>query len=394
MNDNELSINIMTWNTKSVNMCESSIVDRRNGRSLMEILNGWIYSGYCPDFLKDMTNNIKKELPKLLVFALQEDAKPGSYLLSHAVPDILKPEYVLVERTRMMGVGVTTYKKFFQDFSLQLRGLRMAIFALNSWWKTISDKVIVESDYATCSGIYSFTKGKGAISISIDIPEYGCINFINLHLPFDSSSLSNAVTKNDPHIRQDALQKQNVDFNDIYRKMVIEKKNKSDYLFIMGDMNYRVTGIDADTLFLSYDINDKDSFTNMPRIFQMNDELVKQQNLGLIYSMNEGISGRGPTFMPTTKLSIVEYDEDDEYTRQKERYFKIGKDKQRIPSYCDRILYKTLNPKKANIISLEYERYDKGIAMAQSDHAAVIGKYIIIKNRENNNRERENGEKE
>ena len=44
----------------------------------------------------------------------------------------------------------------------------------------------------------------------------------------------------DPMIRQNDMQVQNIAFNNIYRNLVLEVKKKADYIIYMGDLNYRL----------------------------------------------------------------------------------------------------------------------------------------------------------
>jgi hypothetical protein len=52
--------------------------------------------------------------------------------------------------------------------------------------------------------------------------------------------------------------------------------------------------------------------------------------------------------------------------------WKLGKYNHRIPSWCDRILYKKYTDNNDNIKCIYYNRFDFGATMSKSDHAAVI----------------------
>jgi hypothetical protein len=54
-----------------------------------------------------------------------------------------------------------------------------------------------------------------------------------------------------------------------------------------------------------------------------------------------------------------------------------GKWDQRLPSWTDRILYGTTLEGKGEIICTHYNRFDRGDTMLLSDHAGVIGTYLI-----------------
>ena len=64
--------------------------------------------------------------------------------------------------------------------------------------------------------------------------------------------------------------------------------------------------------------------------------------------------------------------------------YKFGKESQRAPSWCDRILYYTPNYENKGIARdgtmitcSEYNSYDFSQIMAMSDHSAVFGTYNI-----------------
>ena len=49
-----------------------------------------------------------------------------------------------------------------------------------------------------------------------------------------------------------------------------------------------------------------------------------------------------------------------------------GKYNQRIPSWCDRILYTKFQDDGHQLICTYYDRFDHGTVMSKSDHAATI----------------------
>lgn len=59
------------------------------------------------------------------------------------------------------------------------------------------------------------------------------------------------------------------------------------------------------------------------------------------------------------------------------RMWNTGKWDQRTPSWTDRILYGTANPEGGEIICTYYNRFDVGNTMLLSDHAGVLGTFVI-----------------
>jgi hypothetical protein len=90
-------------------------------------------------------------------------------------------------------------------------------------------------------------------------------------------------------------------------------------------------------------------------------------NFALIPHMYEGVHNMGPSFNPTCKLF---------QGRESSNIYNTGKYGQRTPSWCDRILYS--KPSDLIIMCTKYDRFEYG-NMNLSDHAAVIGEYIIKK---------------
>lgn len=74
--------------------------------------------------------------------------------------------------------------------------------------------------------------------------------------------------------------------------------------------------------------------------------------------------------VPDHELGIQERDN---------RMWNTGKWDQRLPSWTDRILYGTVVSGKGEIICTYYNRFDRGNTFLLSDHAGVLGIYLITK---------------
>lgn len=379
-----LRVLVCTWNTQSVNLSEQVGKDCSGGREWRERFHGWLYSATDPDFLKQVAARANATKPHLIVLALQEDTKPGSYVISHAAPAYLSPEYDVVARGRMMGLGVTTWQKLIHERTLQLRGLRMLVLARHDWWHTVSDDAHVEVEEAP---YYKLTRGKGGLAIRISLPKFGTLCFINSHLPFDSSSLY------DEEKRRKALATQNDAFRTIYNKLAHPVSRESSgffawlhrkftgtqqgtyldeplHVFMMGDLNYRVRDFDSDTILGMYARGETDA---LPSIYEEHDELHAQMRQGAVQALWEGVDNQGPSFYPTAKLDTTRSSMLVCDTKERLDHFKIGKENQRVPSWCDRILY---SPDQA-IRCQRYVRYDAAPSVLKSDHASVLGEYTV-----------------
>jgi hypothetical protein len=397
-----LKIFTFIWNTESVRLGESLIQaeldEHRKGYTTT-----YRFACELADFLPPLIDRINQESPDIIAIGFAEDASPASYAHSHLLPNEMpKHGYKLVKRTRMMGVGVTTYKALF-SFDLKMRGLRTSIYAKTNLANTIlagerdlfTDIGVTQKEYI-CSSM--FLRNKGATGSYIRVPDVGTIAFINVHLPFNSSGLMESVMKDDAMIRYNDVLSQNVCFNEIYRNLVLELEIKPDYVIYMGDFNYRLKPIIVGpehpltnysngsgnirhfgAFEMSGVFEERGDLDLYHEIYRSCDELYEQMHKQNIYTFEEGVNNRGPLFLPTCKLVKGRPEGYDipvplprSRPRMSSKYFKLGLANQRTPSWCDRILYQRLNNRRLPICCNTYERFDVGKVMKKSDHAGVI----------------------
>lgn len=264
--------------------------------------------------------------------------------------------YQLIQRNKLIGAGVTTYKAILQG-DIKLRGLRMSVYGKKDLYKTKETSYWdywTSPDTVICQGC-EYSRSKGATGIYIEVPGVGKMGIINCHLPFSSGRLND---KGDKVRDQENLQWQNNCYNQIYRELV---KDRCKYVIWMGDFNYRVTQTDAKLLAETIQKLSKEeekSFFNY--VYTNYDELLEQMKLQNVYPLLEGVNNEGPLFYPTCKL---------EHYRLGMEY-KTGRNNQRCPSWTDRILY-------TGMTCTSYTNWNNGIIMKMSDHDAVIGTYEI-----------------
>lgn len=371
-----MKILCFTWNTQSVKICESlddNVISLNRKKSgIMSYFQSRYGSCTKADFIPELISNMKREDIDIVCFSFQEDAYPGSYFHSDLLKSLLiKEGYELVKRSKLMGIGKTSLKGIMTG-DIVVRGLRTSIYAKSDLAHDMTQYELnlypgLKPEDECDSYTHSIYRNKGAICMTLHHPLYKSISFINCHFPFSPKRLLEYSESKDEILMQEKLFEQNQFYNDIYRKFILEKNPT--YVFWMGDFNYRVSLIPkpeegltlSDLKFrppVNISVNEniefwKDLYTN-------HDELYRQMNKKLIYSMSEGIGNQGPLFPPTCKLE-----------KSNIRGYKMGKNKHRYPSWCDRILH------KGNINTLMYTSWDYGNLMRQSDHSSVIGIYEI-----------------
>lgn len=354
-----------TWNTQSNRLGESLdkdiIEEHRNS-----YLSAWKYPCIIPDFFVFMKNKILESRPNFVCFSLQEDVKPGSYFHSHLLPEEMpKIGYKLIYRSSKMGVGKTSYQGL-SDGDLFMRGIRISVYGLaeDDWDYQPKEKHFVNSIF----------QNKAATAIYLTGMNEEGIAFINLHSPFDSSSLNETVLKKDEYIRQTAVFDQNKFFNGMTRTLVKEAPIDLDYVFCMGDLNYRYFPFAKWSADLTGQIILSLIKSDEPiQELRANDELRVQMAKFNIYNWDEGVNNIGPKFFPTCKML---------HSRKAGSHtikdYSLGRVDQRVPSHCDRILYLTENKLKFNVTCLEYDRFDVG-TMVNSDHAGVYSSFFVNK---------------
>lgn len=391
---NKTKILCLSWNTESIGICGyQKESDKWFGR---------VTSRYSSDRCYKPENFLDEKLPELLgipqggaatyeieqilqgndpdsyeldtidlcVVSLQESAKPGDYLLSYTLPEYMREYgYVLLKRSRVMGLGLTTITKQVE------RGLRMAVFAKKNWYEYHKKKIQLLDGVSYCPTYKDIVLGgKAGQHITVHVPNNKMM-FVNMHLPFYASRLGMDHNSQD---NKELLRFQNECLKEMYTTFV--KEHKPNYIVMMGDMNYRLRGADM-TEEDMFDIVEGSSGPMMMQKFRNwyknNDELkqnLKTKQLRELSDFLEGVGNSGPMFAPTCKM-LKGRDTD---CTDRECYQMLHQDGNlRTPSWCDRIIYKPF-PKierdskiirPGRIVATEYNRIDTD--MTCSDHAGV-----------------------
>lgn len=365
----KLRVFCVSWNAESINQCGFGNGNWYGSRSV-----GFTGRYDIPCYKnEDFVNFVieKSKNADLIVISLQESVKPGDYLLSYTIPDKLRMAgFVLLRRHREMGAGATT------AVTGKLRGLRMSILVRKELYFDMNIRTLSppEGTFKACSNtswtnrFADIIRGKGGIGITVNAPSFGNILFIDYHLPFVSERLSNNDT-----LELNQYVKHQIDcFKETFVKFVDEQQ--PDFVIVMGDLNFRLKRLREPDMF---DENGKMKI-DFAKWYNSNDELnsVLDKYIGL-KNLKEGVDNIGPRFAPTCKMLKGR----DSNCTDRKCYQVSHSDKfNRIPSWCDRILYaKIKNKPGLNMETIEYDRFDQG-DMVCSDHAAVYSILEIGKN--------------
>lgn len=355
-----------SWNSQSNRVAESlspEVIEEHRDVPYLSLISprAWRYQGVLPDFWTPLEAKIKKDQPKIVSVGFQEDVRPGSYFHSHFLPEQMTAlGYRLYDRATLMGVGQTTVTGLTQADPF-VRGLRLSVY-LHTDFR--SRRAV---DWKSRTYSPSFVRNKGAVAIYVTLPDNEVLAVINAHFPFDAKSLNETVLKRDLMIRHNAVLIQDRFFNEAYRYLVLEAPSKPKYVLFMGDLNYRIdpfidwSARETGKLLLETLAGSKEKYQEL---IDQHDELRQQMKKENLYPLLEGIDDKGPIFAPTCKM--VQNRPPGRFLLQD---YSLGKMDQRVPSHCDRILYKEMT-------CLEYDRFDHGV-MSKSDHAGVIGLYQI-----------------
>lgn len=365
---------VFSWNTKSISLCETldpdiAAYNRESYSKYIPGLTTWKYESDVPDFFPDFLKLIKNKDPNILVIGFQEDRFPGSYFHSHLLPEEMpKIGYNLVKRTKLMGFGVTSYKGLLNKDPFE-RGIRVSIYAKSYLIPIIQEeeselRQIVSNDGQSeyvCSS--SLTRSKGATVSYLMLPGFGRLAFVCCHLPFNAQSIIDERIQDNPMIRQNVLNQSNTCFNNIIENLVLNKKPVPTHVIYFGDFNYRLNIHESgDIIMKKFQEGNKDFIHKM---YNEHDELKAQMDKGNIYKFLEAEIN----FVPTCKMIKDRTPNSLEWN--------TGKIQQRIPSYCDRILYNKFVEDGHNLECTYYDRFDVGEIMAKSDHAAIVGLFNL-----------------
>ncbi|VDD80178.1 unnamed protein product [Mesocestoides corti] len=191
---------------------------------------------------------------------------------------------------------------------VRLAGLLLVVYVSSRLYQRAAvSEVSVQS---VPTGMFNVMGNKGAVGLRLTVYNHS-LCFVNCHLAAGSAN----------------CERRNQDYGEICRKMMFERNslleelqflriNDHDQVFLFGDLNYRITGLDASATLSAISRN---NFTFLLDY----DELLAQRKLGRTL---QGFSEGKIAFAPTYKFELLT-----------DNYFTADG---RVPSYCDRILWK------------------------------------------------------
>lgn len=329
-----------------------------------------ITSNFVEPFISQIIKKNKNKLPDIFVISLQESSiknpKKGfkSDQLIMAFFDCIsklqkkKNKKYSFYSEKMEGIGAEG-----------VRGLRLGLIIdknLEIKYKFLFFRPLFKSKLPITKGQHF---GKGAIMLNLlinkkfkNISNKYILNFINMHLPFLEKEKDQGKSIRDQSIKEI--------MNYFQSKLELKNNNIQISTFLMGDLNYRInfgSKIDKQKDYinrLETGVFHNDQIKDIIKYDQLYSSIQKNE---ILENYKEGINNAGPNFFPTCKLIKKCPIEESE-----SRKYQIVKGKtQRVPSWCDRILYNG-----NNITCLYYDNFDKGYT-CKSDHIPVIGLFEI-----------------
>lgn len=223
---------------------------------------------------------------------------------------------------------------------VRLKVLRMQAIALNVYVKRhmLLRVTSVESEYSK-AGMGGWWGNKGGVSVRFDVGGANMI-IVNTHLAAHMENMAERI----------------VDFNTVletqkFRDPDVENILDHDYVFWMGDLNCRLENIPKDTAVKAIENKDYETLLKL-------DQLRRAQKEGL---MLVGFQEGPITFKPTYKFD-------------KNTDIYDTSEKQRVPAWCDRILYKVQTDLPG--LLAKQRKYDSPV-YSRGDHKPVIGSFDV-----------------
>jgi hypothetical protein len=364
----------LCWNSNGIKLCDSlsSTVEEERQKGYKKYVTR--DCGFA-DFVPQLRELIGDLQPDIVCIGFEQESNTGTYFHAKLLPHVMESDlpYKQIYRDTMTGGGAgisTSGVKFVSG------ALRMSIYGKGEWGKAILQKTY------ECGVLKD---GTGGMSCVLNLNGKS-LAVVNAYISFDKESvkqarmsvgngLKNDPLIGDPMVRQDALNYANICYNGIIRRLVLNLKEKPDYVILMGDLNYRNNQMDsfAETM---AGLFSKQSESEMPRFaknyYEKFDELHQQMVKGNIYQYEEGINDSGPSFAPVCVMKKgrdCETSYKDCWDASVEYIF---------PSWCNRILYKNYD-NSDKMCCIKYDRFESGETMKQSKNSAVYGLFQIGK---------------
>ncbi|RAL02130.1 phosphatase family protein [Aspergillus ibericus CBS 121593] len=289
-----------------------------------------------------------------------------------AVQKALPPGYQLVAETQLVGLLQLVYAAPF-----------------------LVDQVSFVSCTSVGTGLLGYMGNKGAVATRLMLGETTCLVFVNCHLAAGSDKNSLERRNWDASQILGRTKFEPIDPNVALREEPTESIGKEDFAFWFGDLNYRledIPGDDVRQVLARHTVNEYDNrhqiqheLKNGTASSQVSDEADEEEDTGSSLSAlsDEDVDPHtDPASLQTTISSLLPHDQL-RIQQDKQKAFHEGwregpitflptykydvgsvarfdsSEKNRGPSWCDRILYRTRHDK------LRYERLAKEAAEAR-----------------------------
>ncbi|KAK6192484.1 hypothetical protein SNE40_003941 [Patella caerulea] len=285
----------------------------------------WNVAYSKPVDLTDALQLHQSTLPEIYAIGLQEvnndHTGTGKNSWSAAITDILKPKDYVRVRVRSM------------------QGILLIIFAKRSVLPFITN---FESE-ATRTGLNGLWGNKGGVSVRLDI--YGMnVIIVNSHLAAHRDNLLERIEDYDSVIDHQKFKDDDVD-----------NIMDHDYVLWMGDLNFRLNELTKEEAIKCSENKDYEKLLKF-------DQLILAMKAGLVFEdFHEGEI----TFPPTYKFDI----NTDQYD---------SSEKQRVPAWCDRILWYTHDTSYDDVrLDVQQQHYHSHPVYKISDHKPVSSLFHI-----------------
>lgn len=399
MEKEDVKILALTWNTHGVRICES-LDQKVNQNHRTGLFKTWIHNCEIFDMFAVISEKINQTKPMIVAIGFQEYSDVGSYAHNYLFPEEMpKIGYTeignegLKSVSQMSGVlknGLRLLVYIRKDVDTQITGAIKNTFKSfkSSYGPTMFGKSHLK--YPMTGYELSSSYPNGGIVAYLKLPGNQIIALLNIFLPFDEKNMKSTYEMKDQAIRTPSLDINVSIFNDIYDQLINKSPVNVNYVIALGDFNFRIAPYNdfspitiGTNLFLDFTTNPKEKEEIIKRLKRTNgidesyqdiiknhDEYLTSKDSHRIYQLNEGISPKEGTYqlpkiMPTCIMKIGRDPDNISLQSYEMKY---------VPSLCDRILYKTINPisGSSELYGIEYGAIDQGITTL-SDHAAVYG---------------------
>lgn len=370
---------IFSWDTATLPLGESLdeavLKEHRPGGWVSYLLQGaWPSRYVIADFFGKLKEKIQGR--DVVVIGFQEDRKPGSYFHSHLLTTEMEGMgFGLVKRTRLMRL-VEDRPVTEETQGIFTSGIRVSIYARKRLVGLIAEteKPLREvmSDDGQLSGDCTVAgQRSGATASYLMLPGMGQLVFICAYFPQDLEKAQLARRSGDEFLRQNQLNLTNHCFNNYIREFVTSRYPIPTHVVYFGTFNYRIWDVRPIATIVKDLYKPK---ADLERFWEKSDELRDQIKRRNVYSLREGVSDHGPTFLPTCNLSEHQCQDPAKY----KACWDVGEDEDIVPAWCERILYGRFGtPDGYELVCTGYDRFDEGETMKKSDHAGVLGYFTL-----------------